>query len=267
MVVYESDEVIAQTPSYLCRKNSTPSYFFPFLLLVCAMHGLVVVIYGLSGASFSNPLDQTAFVELVSWGAETDQEAEVSKEDVLSQQAVQRAEPAPVPVKMVDVAVQKAPEVSRSLGMETPLSGKPVAQAKPVRPATAAPSNKANPSQATQADASVTAVSAAGATTQAGAFASATGSDKGPKPLNNAKPPYPHAAVRAKQEGVVFLNLDVGVDGVVSRAELASSSGVDSLDQSALATALKWTFSPAVRDGRPVAERVRIGVRFDLNSL
>jgi len=65
----------------------------------------------------------------------------------------------------------------------------------------------------------------------------------------------------------VFLNIDIGADGIVNRAELASSSGFELLDQSALDTAVKWVFSPAVKDGKPVAERVRIGVKFDLKNL
>lgn len=93
-----------------------------------------------------------------------------------------------------------------------------------------------------------------------------TGLDRGPKPLANAKPPYPREAYRAKLEGQVVLNLEIAEDGSVNAVELLETSGVDSLDQAALKASKDWRYSPAIRSGKPISQWIRIAVKFELKS-
>ena len=69
--------------------------------------------------------------------------------------------------------------------------------------------------------------------------------------LNNPKPPYPPLSNRLREEGVVFVRVLVSANGSALKVELKQSSGFDRLDQSALATVIKWKFVPGKRDGVP----------------
>lgn len=81
------------------------------------------------------------------------------------------------------------------------------------------------------------------------------------------QPPYPASAQRLEQEGVVILRVLVGSDGRVTRAEIRSSSGHASLDESAIRHALRaWRFVPATRDGAAVEAWRDIPVRFELQN-
>jgi len=258
--VSESEEVVAQTPSYVRDRRRTPVNFFAFLLLVCSLHGLIVVVYGLSGENFSRPLDPVTVVELVSSQAQSDPGVDASEADTslgkadtsLSRAMQSKAlnfapDSEPVAETRADVAVQKASGQHRPQKTAVKSVNEPTERLTADNSATSSRDNTLSQSESTQA--------------------AVHGSDRGPQPLNNTKPPYPRSAVRARQEGMVFLNIDIGADGTVNRAELASISGFELLDQSALDTAVKWVFSPAVKGGKPVAERVRIGVKFDLKNL
>lgn len=69
--------------------------------------------------------------------------------------------------------------------------------------------------------------------------------------LSNPKPPYPQLSNRLREEGVVFVRVLVSANGSALKVELKQSSGFDRLDQSALATVIKWKFVPGKRDGVP----------------
>ena len=57
----------------------------------------------------------------------------------------------------------------------------------------------------------------------------------------------------------------VGADGAVERAEVAESSGFDSLDDAALETVRsRWRFVPARHDGLAVESWVLVPIRFAL---
>ena len=56
----------------------------------------------------------------------------------------------------------------------------------------------------------------------------------------------------------------VDESGTVTSAEVLSSSGHGSLDQAALEAVRRAAFTPALRDGKPVACRIVIPVRFRL---
>jgi periplasmic protein TonB len=81
----------------------------------------------------------------------------------------------------------------------------------------------------------------------------------------NPPPAYPAVARRRAQQGTVTVRVLVGVDGSVERAEIADSSGFDTLDDAALETVRsRWRFVPARRDGVAVESWVLVPIRFAL---
>jgi vitamin B12 transporter len=75
--------------------------------------------------------------------------------------------------------------------------------------------------------------------------------------------PYTPAALAARIEGAVVLRLTVGSDGAVTEAEVVERLGYG-LDEAAQQAASRFRFSPATRDGRPIAARIRYEYRFEL---
>lgn len=82
--------------------------------------------------------------------------------------------------------------------------------------------------------------------------------------LKDVLPDYPEEARFKGWEGRVVLDLLVSLDGKVSEVLVAQSSGYSALDKAAIKAAVKWRYRPAVRGGKPVAERLLRTVRFKL---
>jgi protein TonB len=81
----------------------------------------------------------------------------------------------------------------------------------------------------------------------------------------NPPPVYPYAARRREQQGTVTVRVLIGADGSVERAEVAESSGFDSLDEAALDTVRsRWRFVPARHGGLAVESWVLVPIRFAL---
>src|SRR5262249_13115613 len=78
----------------------------------------------------------------------------------------------------------------------------------------------------------------------------------------NLAPPYPPDALAAGHQGLVELLVRTDTLGRATHVSLYRSSGVASLDQSALTTVRRWLFEPARRGGRPVPFEVLVPVRF-----
>lgn len=76
---------------------------------------------------------------------------------------------------------------------------------------------------------------------------------------------YPEASVSAREEGVAVVVAEIDTDGHVSEARIDTSSGYPDLDAAALRSIAGWTFKPAMKDGRPVAEWVKQPVDFRLS--
>jgi len=86
------------------------------------------------------------------------------------------------------------------------------------------------------------------------AVPSIAGADEPPSPFpSNPSPGYPASAVRERRQGRVVVLMQVSAEGKVTRAEIQKSSGWPDVDAAALATAKTWKFTPARRDGIPVA--------------
>ena len=78
-----------------------------------------------------------------------------------------------------------------------------------------------------------------------------------PRLRSDAIVAYPEGA---HGDSVVVLKLLIGVDGSVDDA--SAESGDEPFAKAAIDESLHWRFDPAVRDGRPIAARIRFEVRF-----
>lgn len=81
-----------------------------------------------------------------------------------------------------------------------------------------------------------------------------------PKPKAQPSPEWPQGK-RETHDVVVPVVLTVGEDGRISAASVESSVSPE-FDAAALEGVKAWTFEPAMRDGKPVAARIRSVVRF-----
>ena len=90
-------------------------------------------------------------------------------------------------------------------------------------------------------------------------------SDLRPVPAaGNPKPVYPRMAIRRGIEGEVNLSVSVTALGKVSRISINTPSGSAMLDQAAIDSVKQWQFTPAIRDGVPMAMVVDIPIQFRL---
>lgn len=78
------------------------------------------------------------------------------------------------------------------------------------------------------------------------------------------QPKYPPEAIRGHHEGTVRVMALIGVDGQVTETRIDQSSGYPELDESASITVRGWKFSPAYKDGSPVASWARVPIDFAL---
>jgi len=88
-----------------------------------------------------------------------------------------------------------------------------------------------------------------------------------PDYYRNPPPPYPDAARRFKEEGVVLLHVEVDSQGKVSGVSLEKSCGYSDLDESALEGVKSWRFKPATMAGIAISTSVNIPVRFRLTDI
>jgi protein TonB len=116
----------------------------------------------------------------------------------------------------------------------------------------------------TASSASGSTVGEPGSATRAASRGSTTVSFIPPRPLSEILPKYPLSARRSGFEGVVRVSVLVDETGAVIGVDVLSSSGHASLDQSVLDSYRRARFAPALQDGKPVAGRVVIPVRFRL---
>jgi iron complex outermembrane receptor protein len=72
---------------------------------------------------------------------------------------------------------------------------------------------------------------------------------------------YPPSSLTERKHADVVLSVTVDVDGHVSRVDVVESGGAD-LDEAAVVAARQWTFVPAMREGKPVASRIKMPFHF-----
>jgi TonB family protein len=84
-----------------------------------------------------------------------------------------------------------------------------------------------------------------------------------PRPLNTPVPSYTDEARAAKVRGTVHMVVLVSVDGKVSSTLVLVGLGFG-LDEEAVTAARRLKFTPATKEGKPVAFWLRIDVEFNL---
>ena len=82
-----------------------------------------------------------------------------------------------------------------------------------------------------------------------------------PVVIDHVDPVYPASALPEQKHADVVLALTVDVDGHVSKTDVLQSGGAD-LDEAAIIAAREWTFTPAMRGGKPVASRIKVPFHF-----
>jgi iron complex outermembrane recepter protein len=93
------------------------------------------------------------------------------------------------------------------------------------------------------------------------AFAQPSADVKPPVVVQHVDAVYPPSALTERKHADVVLAVTVDVDGHVSKVDVIQSGGSD-LDEAAVVAARQWTFEPALRDGKPVASRIRVPFHF-----
>ncbi len=89
---------------------------------------------------------------------------------------------------------------------------------------------------------------------------------KDPELVAGAEPEYPAAAQKEGREAVVVLKLTVDKEGHVTNVEVVQSGGED-FDAAAREAVLKFHFTPATRDGKPIAAKVLYRHEFKLEPV
>ncbi len=83
--------------------------------------------------------------------------------------------------------------------------------------------------------------------------------------VREVKPNYTPEAMKAKIQGVVWVECVVMADGVVGDVRVIRS--LDSaLDQEAIKAAKQWRFKPGMKDGKPVPVLVTLELNFKLRN-
>ena len=75
-------------------------------------------------------------------------------------------------------------------------------------------------------------------------------------------PAYPEAALEQGISGKVILIVDVAADGSVAAAKVERADPAGVFDATALEKVKKWRFTPAMKDGKPVASQVRVPIEW-----
>jgi len=78
---------------------------------------------------------------------------------------------------------------------------------------------------------------------------------------------YPDEARAQGLEGSVQVRVAVGEDGKAKDARISKSSGNQLLDSAAVKTAKTFTFSPAIKNGRPIQTLVSVPIEFRLKDI
>jgi periplasmic protein TonB len=90
------------------------------------------------------------------------------------------------------------------------------------------------------------------------------GGVQAPQPTYQPEPEFTEEARVAKHQGTVLLWLIVGADGQPRDIKVIRSLGMG-LDQKAVESVRQWKFSPALKEGKPVAVQVNVEVAFTLH--
>ena len=88
---------------------------------------------------------------------------------------------------------------------------------------------------------------------------------KGPTLLAKSEPEYTKAALDAKVEGTVVLNIVIDEAGIPKETSVVNALGFG-LDEQAQQCVLRWRFNPKTINGEPVGTEARVEVNFRLQK-
>lgn len=91
------------------------------------------------------------------------------------------------------------------------------------------------------------------------------GQGDGPRFSHRVTPEYPAQAYRRQREGVVLLRLTITEQGTLSHLELVQDPGFGFAD-TAIQAIRRSRFTPGTRNGKPVAMRILLPIRFVLED-
>ncbi len=90
--------------------------------------------------------------------------------------------------------------------------------------------------------------------------------DRGVVLVSRTAVSYPPDAFRAREEGRVLMKVQVAASGEVGDISIIERSGSKTLDQAAVEEVRKWTFSPAIKDGKAIDSSVEVPVAYSLDK-
>jgi protein TonB len=79
-------------------------------------------------------------------------------------------------------------------------------------------------------------------------------------------PRYPTAALRRAQEGWVDMDFTVAADGAVTDITVRAANPSGVFEGAAIKAVSQWRYVPVKRNGRPVEQRARLRMRFDVEE-
>jgi protein TonB len=85
-----------------------------------------------------------------------------------------------------------------------------------------------------------------------------------PARIKEVKPAYPTAALYARTQGDVVLEVTIGTDGAVTKTRVVQS--IPLLDAAAEDAVKQWRFAPTVVNGKPVTVTMPLTVKFALSN-
>jgi protein TonB len=90
--------------------------------------------------------------------------------------------------------------------------------------------------------------------------------DQNPIPVSRPRPVFPYHARRRGIEGYVDIQFTVNAQGTVEDAQTLAASPSGIFENEALRAIRRWRFKPGIRNGKPVASRIQIRIRFTLDE-
>ena len=167
--------------------------------------------------------------------------------------------PPPVVPPQVPVKPQVRP---RTIQKPVPLKAKVITSAVPAAPGNAltAPMEDAPAVENTSSNSGARAGGGSG-----GSFEGVFGSSDGPRFLRKTIPAYPPVAKRLQKEGNVLLRVTIDERGLPVDVEIVKGAGFG-FDEEAVKAVQCSTFVPAKKEGKPLACKVLLPIRFVLKQ-
>jgi periplasmic protein TonB len=180
--------------------------------------------------------------------------------DPLPPDALPPIEDAPVPVEpppLADRASERAPSIVPMLTVATAVPTR--VRRAPTSSAATGPTSVSMPSPSPSPSPS----RVASAPSARGSSGITSVSHERP---TNRRPAYPTSALRNRWEGTAWLVVEILENGRVGHVTLEQSSGYEILDGAAIDAVRDWTYEPALSDGVPVRDLIRMPFRWQVSD-